>query len=60
MRVQGVEHAGLVVAGRLEAVGGREPLVDLGLLSGAVGELVEGGHGSVKGLGEPDGACEDA
>jgi hypothetical protein len=60
MGVQGVEQSGLVCAGLLEAVGSREPLVDLRLLGGAVGELVEGRHGSAEGAEEPDGAWEDA
>lgn len=45
----------------LEAVGGGEPLVDFGLLSGAVGLGGEGGHGS-GGVGEGpnNGEGEDA
>lgn len=60
MRVQGVQKAGLVGAGGLEAVGRGEPLVDLGLLGGIVREFVKGRHDSAKGTREPDGAGEDA
>lgn len=59
MRVQRVEEGRLVCTGDLKAIRGGEPLVDLSKLGGAIGELVEGGHGSAEGTGEPDGAREN-